>query len=94
MFSGCGMSRWRYSTWTTGSGWAEAAAALLCAAFVIIFTLLLPFSLTFAGGAVLYAVSDELIPATHSHGHEHEATFGFVAGFTRFLEILQMLGWG
>lgn len=91
-FRACGISRWQYLAWTTGSGLAEPAAALLGAAFVSIFTPLLPISLAFAGGAMLYVVSDELIPASHSHGHEHEATFGFIAGFILLLAILRWLG--
>jgi ZIP family zinc transporter len=46
--------------------------------------------LAFTGGAMLHVVADKLIPASHSHGYEQEATFGFIAGFTLFLEIFQI----
>ena len=66
-------------------------AALLGALFVSAFAPLLPISLAFAGGAMLYVVSDELIPESHSHGYEHQATFGFLMGFLVLLVLLQAL---
>jgi ZIP family zinc transporter len=90
-FRACGMPRRRYLAWTVGSGLAEPAAALLGSVFVTLFQPFLPFSLAFAGGAMLYVVSDELIPESHSHGYEHEATFGFVSGFMLLLALSQVL---
>jgi ZIP family zinc transporter len=40
---------------------------------------------------MLYVVSDELIPESHSHGFEHQATFGFIAGFMLLLALTQIL---
>jgi ZIP family zinc transporter len=90
-FRACGMPRRKYLAWTTVSGLAEPAAALLGAVFVTFFGGILPFSLAFAGGAMLYVVSDELIPESHSHGFEHEATFGFILGFVLLLGLSQLL---
>jgi len=90
-FRACGMPRRRYLAWTFGSGLAEPAAALVGALFVALFRAILPFSLAFAGGAMLYVVSDELIPESHSHGFEHEATFGFLLGFLLLLALSQIL---
>ena len=42
---------------------------------------LLPFALAFAGGAMLYVISDEMIPETHSHGYERAATYSILLGF-------------
>ena len=42
----------------------------------------LPFALAFAGGTMVYVVSDEMIPETHSHGYERQATY---APFDRVL---------
>jgi len=80
-FRACGMPRRQYVAWAAGSGLAEPVAALIGAASLTFWQGLLPFSLAFAGGAMLYVVSDELIPESHSHGYEHQATFGFIAGF-------------
>jgi ZIP family zinc transporter len=90
-FRACGMPRRQYLGWATMSGLAEPAAALLGAIFVTFFAFLLPVSLAFAGGAMLYVVSDELIPESHSHGYEHQATFGFLLGFLLLLALLQWL---
>ena len=41
----------------------------------------LPFALAFAGGTMLYVISDEMIPETHSHGFERAATYALLVGF-------------
>lgn len=41
----------------------------------------LPFCLAFAGGTMLYVISDEMIPETHSHGYERLATYALLVGF-------------
>ena len=50
---------------------------------------MLPVMLAMAGGAMLYVVSDEMIPETHAHGYEKIATFALILGFTT-LSILDM----
>lgn len=42
---------------------------------------ILPFALSFAGGTMLYVISDEMIPETHSHGNERGATYAILIGF-------------
>lgn len=51
---------------------------------------LLPFLLSFAGGTMLYIVSDEMIPETHSHGYERLATYSLIAGFCLMI-VLEVL---
>lgn len=46
---------------------------------------ILPFALAFAGGTMLYIISDEMIPETHSHGYERIATYSILIGFTVML---------
>ena len=41
----------------------------------------LPFALAFAGGTMLYIISDEMIPETHAHGSERGATYALLVGF-------------
>lgn len=48
-------------------------------------TSILPFSLAFAGGTMLYVISDEMIPETHSHGNEKGATYALLVGFAIML---------
>ena len=51
--------------------------------------ILLPVMLALAGGAMLYVVSDEMIPETHAHGYQKLATYALVLGFVSlvFMEI-------
>lgn len=46
---------------------------------------LLPIILGFAGGAMLYVTSDEMIPETHAHGYQKQATYALLLGFITFL---------
>ena len=48
---------------------------------VSVSTVILPFALAFAGGTMLYVISDEMIPETHSHGSERGATYALLVGF-------------
>lgn len=51
----------------------------------------LPFALALAAGALIYLISNEIIPETHSHGNERAATFGLVLGFL-ITVLVQSLG--
>ena len=52
----------------------------------------LPFALAFAGGTMLYVISDEMIPETHAHGCERGATYALLAGFCIMLISDVLLG--
>ena len=51
----------------------------------------LPALLGMAGGAMLYVISDEMIPETHAHGFEKQATYALVAGVLLMLYIDALL---
>ncbi len=53
---------------------------------------ILPFALAFAGGTMLYVVSDEMIPETHAHGSQRGATYALLIGFCVMLVSDILLG--
>jgi ZIP family zinc transporter len=53
---------------------------------------ILPFALAFAGGTMLYVISDEMIPETHSNGNETGATYSLLVGFCVMLVTDILLG--
>ncbi len=67
------------------TGIIEVIGTLLGFFAVNISTAVLPFSLAFAGGTMLYIISDEMIPETHSHGNERGATYSLLIGFSLML---------
>ncbi len=59
---------------------------------VSISTAILPFALGFAGGTMLYVISDEMIPETHAHGSQRGATYALLVGFCVMLVSDVLLG--
>ena len=53
---------------------------------------ILPFALAFAGGTMLYVISDEMIPETHAHGNQRGATYSLLVGFCVMLVSDVLLG--
>ncbi len=76
-----GYSRRRCLWYGTLTGLIEPVGGVLGVALVSIFHPILPWALAFAAGAMIFVVSDEIIPESHRKGYEREATFGLVAGF-------------
>lgn len=69
------------------TGIVEVLGALLGYFAVSISSAILPFALAFAGGTMLYVISDEMIPETHAHGSERGATYSLLAGFCLMLAM-------
>lgn len=74
------------------TGLVEVAGTLLGYFAVSISTAILPFALAFAGGTMLYVISDEMIPETHAHGEERGATYALLFGFCLMLVFDVLLG--
>ncbi len=67
------------------TGVVEIIGTLLGYFAVSISSAILPFALAFAGGTMLYVISDEMIPETHSHGSQRGATYALLIGFSVML---------
>ena len=67
------------------TGVVEVVGTIIGYFAVSIATAVLPAALAFAGGTMLYVISDEMIPETHAHGSEKGATFALLAGFCLML---------
>ena len=63
------------------TGLVEVVGTLIGYFAVSLASAILPFALAFAGGTMLYVISDEMIPETHAHGHERGATYALLVGF-------------
>ena len=74
------------------TGLIEVVGTLLGYFAVTIATAILPFALAFAGGTMLYVISDEMIPETHAHGAENGATYALLVGFCVMLVSDVLLG--
>ena len=55
--------------------------------FSVAISVVLPFALAFAGGTMLYVISNEMIPETHSHGNERFSTYSLLVGFALMLVL-------
>ena len=67
------------------TGVVEIVGTLFGYFAVTISAAILPFALAFAGGTMLYVISDEMIPETHAHGSERGATYSLLVGFCLML---------
>ena len=65
----------------TITGLVEPVGGLIGVVLVTIAEPILPWALAFAAGAMIFVVSDEIIPESHRKGFEREATFGLILGF-------------
>ena len=67
------------------TGIVEVVGTLLGYFAVSLSAAILPFALAFAGGTMLYVISDEMIPETHAHGSQRGATYALLVGFCLML---------
>ena len=74
------------------TGLVEVVGTLLGYFAVTVASAILPFALAFAGGTMLYVISDEMIPETHAHGSERGATYALLVGFCVMLISDVLLG--
>ena len=69
------------------TGLAEVVGTLIGYFAVSVASAILPFALAFAGGAMLYVISEEMIPECHASGEEEKVTYAFLCGFCCMLVL-------
>ena len=74
------------------TGLVEVVGTLIGYFAVSLASAILPFALAFAGGTLLYVISDEMIPETHAHGAQRGATYALLVGFCVMLISDVLLG--
>ena len=74
------------------TGLVEVVGTMIGYFAVSVASAILPFALAFAGGTMLYVISDEMIPETHAHGSERGATYALLVGFCVMLVTDTLLG--
>ena len=87
-----GISRGRTLAIALATGVVEVIGTLIGYFAVTLSAAILPFALAFAGGCMLYVISDEMIPETHAHGSERGATYALIMGFCLMLAFDFMMG--
>ena len=87
-----GMSRGRTFLIAALTGAVEVVGTFIGYFAASISVAVLPFALAFAGGTMLYVISDEMIPETHSHGNERVSTYSLLVGFCVMLVFDVLLG--
>ncbi len=87
-----GVSKKRTLLIASLTGLVEVVGTLIGYFAASISVAVLPFALAFAGGTMLYVISDEMIPETHAHGSQRGATYALLAGFSMMLCMDFVLG--
>lgn len=87
-----GLSRMRSFWYGQLSATVEPIAGVLGAAAVLVARPILPYALSFAAGAMIFVVVEELIPESQRSGNTDLATMGTLAGFTVMMVLDVALG--
>ncbi|MCX7786345.1 MAG: ZIP family metal transporter [Spirochaetes bacterium] len=87
-----GFSRWKSFLYGQASGIVEPIAGVLGALLVTVMRPILPFALSFAAGAMIYVVVEEVIPEAQGSGNSDFATMGAMLGFAIMMTLDVALG--
>ncbi|MCX7707099.1 MAG: ZIP family metal transporter, partial [Anaerolineae bacterium] len=87
-----GLSRLKSFLYGQASGMVEPIAGVLGAAAVLLMRPILPYALSFAAGAMIYVVVEELIPEAQRAQETHMSTWGAMLGFAVMMLLDVALG--
>jgi ZIP family zinc transporter len=89
---GLGYDKWKAVGIATLTGLVEPIGGLLGVTMVTMFSSMLPLAMGFAAGAMLFVISEEIIPETHAKGRSRPATFALMGGFILLMLLEKLLG--
>ena len=87
-----GSSKLRAFVYGVLSGIVEPIAGILTILAIGIIEPVMPYLLSFAAGAMIYVVIEELVPEMSEGGHSNRATIAFMVGFCLMMTLDVMLG--
>ena len=87
-----GMPKWKAFLLGFASGVVEPIASLLAIGLTVLITTILPYTLAFAAGVMIYVVVEELIPEASEGEHSNLATIGLAVGFVLMMALDIALG--
>ena len=87
-----GMSKWKSFGLGTLSGVVEPVASLIALGLTTLILVILPYTLAFAAGVMVYVVVEELIPEASQGSHSNLGTIGFTIGFIIMMILEIVLG--
>ena len=87
-----GLTRWKSFAYGQASAIVEPIAGVLGAWAVLTFEPILPYALSFAAGAMIFVVVEEVIPETQLDKYTDIATMGFIGGFIVMMALDVGLG--
>lgn len=87
-----GMSRAKSFFYGQFSGMVEPISAVIGVLAVTLMEPLLPYALSFAAGAMIFVVAEEVIPSSHENGHKDFASMSLIFGFTVMMILDVALG--
>lgn len=87
-----GKSKWKAFLYGFISGAVEPIAAIVAILLTSVTSTILPYTLAFAAGAMIYVVVEELIPEANQGKHSNLATIGLAVGFVLMMVLDVALG--
>ena len=87
-----GVSRWKSWKWGQMSAIVEPIFAVIGATIVMQVLPILPYALSFAAGAMIFIVVEEVVPESQRGGHTDLATMGLIIGFIVMMVLDVSLG--
>ena len=87
-----GLPNWKAFVYGALSGIVEPIGGVLTVLLIGSITSIMPWLLTFAAGAMIYVVVEELIPEAHLDAHSHAGTIGVMVGFLIMMVLDIALG--